>query len=78
MSFFLDMLIILSTAHKVLFAKVALQTNSKEGRNTVSSREDSRLALRHVGSLTAAWLGPHKYDKYRRPEAHGQESEPRR
>jgi lipopolysaccharide/colanic/teichoic acid biosynthesis glycosyltransferase len=29
MSFFLDMLIILSTAHKVLFAKVALQTNAK-------------------------------------------------
>jgi lipopolysaccharide/colanic/teichoic acid biosynthesis glycosyltransferase len=78
MSFFLDMLILLSTAHKVLFAKVALQTNSKEGRKTVSSREDSRLELRHAGSLTAAWLGPHKYDKYRSPEAHGQESEPSR
>ena len=78
MSFFLDMLIILSTAHKVLFAKVALHTPSKEGRETASPRANSRLELPNLGSLTASWLGSHGYDKRRRPEAHGQESEPSR
>ena len=42
-SFFLDMLIILSTAHKVLFAKVALQTNAAEGRKAASLRENNGL-----------------------------------
>jgi hypothetical protein len=78
MSFFLDMLIILSTAHKVLFAKVALQTNAKEGRKTVAPQDKNRLELPHFGGLTASWLGSHGYDKGHRPEAHGQESEPSR
>jgi sugar transferase (PEP-CTERM system associated) len=42
MSWFLDMLIILSTVHKVLFAKVALQTNAKESMKTASLQENSR------------------------------------
>jgi sugar transferase (PEP-CTERM system associated) len=42
MSWFLDMLIILSTLHKVLFAKVALQTNAKESMKTASLQENSR------------------------------------
>jgi len=75
MSFFLDMLIILSTAHKVLFAKVALQTNAKEGAKTASLQDNSKMALPHWGSLTASWLSLHAYDKHRRPEAHRQESE---
>ncbi len=78
MSFFLDMLILLSTAHKVLFAKVALQTNATEGRKTASLQENNKMELSHVGSLTASWLSLHAYDKRRRPEAHGQESEPSR
>jgi hypothetical protein len=52
MSFFLDMLILLSTAHKVLFAKVALHTKAKEGRKTASPQEISRLELPHLSSLT--------------------------
>jgi len=76
MSFFLDMLIILSTAHKVLFAKVALQTNAKEGRKTASLQENSKMEFPYLGSLTASWLSLHAYDKRHRPEAHGQESEP--
>jgi lipopolysaccharide/colanic/teichoic acid biosynthesis glycosyltransferase len=78
MSFFLDMLIILSTAHKVLFAKVALQTNAKEGRKTASLQENRKMELPHFGSLSDSWLSLHAYDKRRRPEAHEQESEPRR
>jgi lipopolysaccharide/colanic/teichoic acid biosynthesis glycosyltransferase len=78
MSFFLDMLIILSTAHKVLFAKVALQTNAKEGRKAASLQENSKMELHHFGSLTASWLSLHAYDRCRRPEAHRQESEPSR
>ena len=78
MSFFLDMLIILSTAHKVLFAKVALQTNAKEGRKTVSLQEYSKMGLPNFGGLTASWLSLNGYDKCRRPETHGQESEPSR
>ena len=78
MSFFLDMLILLSTAHKVLFAKVALQTNAKEGRKTASLQENNKMELPHLGSLTASWLSLHAYDKRCRPEAHGQESEPSR
>jgi hypothetical protein len=78
MSFFLDMLIILSTAHKVLFAKVALQTNAKEGRQAASLQENSKMELPYFGSLTASWLSLHAYDKCRRPEAHRQESEPSR
>src|SRR5262249_42019735 len=78
MSFFLDMLIILSTAHKVLFAKVALHTPSKEGRETAFSQENSKLELPHRGSLTASRLRSHGYDKRRRMGAHGQESEPSR
>jgi sugar transferase (PEP-CTERM system associated) len=42
MSFFLDMLIILSTLHKVLFAKVALQTHAKDSMKTASLQENSR------------------------------------
>ena len=42
MSFFLDMLIILSTLNKVLFAKVALPTNAKESMKTASLQENSR------------------------------------
>jgi sugar transferase (PEP-CTERM system associated) len=75
MSFFLDMLIILSTAHKVLFAKVALQTNTKEGRKTASLQEHSKMELPHLGNLTASWLSVHSYDKRCSPEAYGQESE---
>jgi len=78
MSFFLDMLIILSTAHKVLFAKVALQTNAKESRKTVSLQAYSKMGLPNFGSLTASWLSLNGYDKCRRPETHGQESEPSR
>jgi len=77
MSFFLDMLIILSTAHKVLFAKVALQTNAKEVR-IASLQKNSKLELPDLGSLTASWLSLHGYDRRRRPEAHEQESEPSR
>jgi len=61
-----------------LFAKVALQTNVKEGRKTVSLQENSKMELPYLGSLTASWLSLHAYDKRRRPEAHEQESEPRR
>ena len=75
MSFFLDMLILLSTAHKVLFAKVALHTHAKEGRQTASPRENSRLEVPHVGSLSAPGLGSNGYEKCRRPEAQGHESE---
>jgi sugar transferase (PEP-CTERM system associated) len=78
MSFFLDMLIILSTAHKVLFAKVALQTNAKEGRKTASLQENSKMELPNLGNLTASWLSLHSYDKRCRPEPYGQESEPSR
>jgi hypothetical protein len=78
MSFFLDMLIILSTAHKVLFAKVALQTNTKEGRQTASLREHSKMGVPNWGSLTASRVGSYGCDKGRRPEAHEQESEPSR
>jgi lipopolysaccharide/colanic/teichoic acid biosynthesis glycosyltransferase len=78
MSFFLDMLIILSTAHKVLFAKVALQTNAKEGRKTASRQENSKMELPNLDNLTASWLSLHSYDKRCRPEAYGQESEPSR
>jgi len=78
MSFFLDMLIILSTAHKVLFAKVALQTNAKESRKTVSLQAYSKMGLPNFGGLTASWLSLNGYDKCRRPETHGQESEPSR
>src|SRR5215813_3988229 len=78
MSFFLDMLIILSTIHKVLFAKVALQTNAKEGRKTASMQGNSKMKLPNLSSLTASWLSLHNYDKRRRPEAHEQESEPSR
>jgi lipopolysaccharide/colanic/teichoic acid biosynthesis glycosyltransferase len=42
MSFFLDMLIILSTLHKVLFAKVALQTHVKGSLTIASLQENSR------------------------------------
>ncbi|HYV52570.1 MAG TPA: TIGR03013 family XrtA/PEP-CTERM system glycosyltransferase [Candidatus Eisenbacteria bacterium] len=75
MSFFLDMLIILSTAHKVLFAKVALQTNAKEDRRTASLQENSKMELPNLDSLIASWSSLHAYDKLRRPEAHRQESE---
>jgi sugar transferase (PEP-CTERM system associated) len=78
MSFFLDMLIILSTVHKVLFAKVALQTNAKEGRKTASMQGNGKMELPNLSSLTASWLSLHSYDKRRRPEAHEQESEPSR
>ncbi len=78
MSFFLDMLIMLSTAHKVLFAKVALQTHAKEDRKTASLQEYSKMGLPHLGSLTASWSSLHGYDKCRRSETHGQESEPSR
>jgi sugar transferase (PEP-CTERM system associated) len=78
MSFFLDMLIILSTVHKVLFSKVALQTNAKEGRKTASLQENSKMELPSLGQLTASWLSLHSYDKRCRPEAYGQESEPSR
>jgi len=75
MSFFLDMLIILSTAHKVLFAKVALQTNAKEDTRTASLQENSKMELPNLDSLIASWSSLHAYDKLRRPEAHRQESE---
>jgi len=78
MSFFLDMLIILSTAHKVLFAKVALQTNAKEDRKTASLQENNKMELLNLDSLVASWSSLHAYDKHRRPEAHRKESEPRR
>jgi sugar transferase (PEP-CTERM system associated) len=42
MSFFLDMLILLSTLNKVLFAKVALPTQAKESMKTASLQENSR------------------------------------
>jgi hypothetical protein len=72
------MLIILSTEHKVLFAKVALQTNAKEGRKTASMQGNGKMELPNLSSLTASWLSLHSYDKRRRPEAHEQESEPSR
>src|SRR5262245_7272979 len=75
MSFFLDMLIILSTAHKVLFAKVAMQTNAKEDMRTASLQENSKMELPNLDSLIASWSSLHAYDKRRRPEAHRQESE---
>jgi sugar transferase (PEP-CTERM system associated) len=75
MSFFLDMLIILSTAHKVLFAKVALQTNAKEDTRTASLQENSKMELPNLDSLIASWSRLPAYDKRRRPEAHRQESE---
>jgi hypothetical protein len=75
MSFFLDMLIILSTAHKVLFAKVALHTQTKEGKHTASPQANSWLEVPNLGSLSAPWLRANGYDRRRSPEAHGQESE---
>ena len=78
MSFFLDMLIILSTVHKVLFAKVALQMNSKKDRQAAFPQENRELELRNLGDLTAPWLGTHGCEKQPGPEAHGQESEPSR
>jgi sugar transferase (PEP-CTERM system associated) len=78
MSFFLDMLILLSTAHKVLFAKVALHPHANKGWQPVSPQDNSRLELPKMGSLTASRLGAYGYDKHCRPEAHGQESEPSR
>ena len=78
MSFFLDMLIILSTVHKVLFAKVALQTHIKESKKTASLQENSKMELSNSGSLTASWLSLYGYDKHCSPEAHRQESEPSR
>jgi len=77
-SFFLDMLILLSTAHKVLFAKVAQQMNTKEGGTMVSLQENSGLELHNFGGLTTSWLGSYECNKRHGPEAHGQESEPKR
>jgi hypothetical protein len=45
MSLFLDMLIILSTVHKVLFAKIALHTRSKEGRKTAVPQEKNKAGV---------------------------------
>ena len=78
MSFFLDILILLSTAYKVLFAKVAQQIHTKEGRTMVSLQEKSSLELHNFGGLTTSWLGSYECDKRHGPEAHGQESEPKR
>ena len=78
MSFFLDMLIVLSTVHKVLFAKVALQTNAKEGRKTAYVQENSKMEPPNLSSLTASWLSLHSCDKCRRPVVYEQESEPSR
>jgi hypothetical protein len=41
-------------------------------------QENSKVEWSNLGSLTASWLGLYSYDKHRRPEAHGQESEPSR
>ena len=62
----------------LLFAKVALQTNTKESRKTVSLQENSEMELSNSGSLTASWLSLYRYDKHCNPEAHRQESEPSR
>lgn len=78
MSFFLDMLIILSTAHKVLFAKVALQTNPKEDHREISQQENGRLEDHNFGGLSVSWLGLPGCEPRHAPEARGQESEPSR
>ncbi|MGE3539919.1 MAG: TIGR03013 family XrtA/PEP-CTERM system glycosyltransferase [Candidatus Tectimicrobiota bacterium] len=54
MSFFLDMLIILSTVHKVLFAKVALQT-LPQTRMDIPTPQDCR---RHEAPQCAAFEAP--------------------
>ena len=72
------MLILPSTAPKVLFAKVPQQMNTKEGGTMVSLQENSGLELHNFGGLTTAWLGLYECDKRHGPEAHGQESEPKR
>jgi sugar transferase (PEP-CTERM system associated) len=78
MSFSLDMLILLSTAHKVLFAKVARQTKTKESRKPASLQGNSGLELPNFGGLTASWLGSYEYEKRHGLPAHGQEKEPKR
>jgi sugar transferase (PEP-CTERM system associated) len=78
MSFFLDMLIILSTAHKVLFAKVALQANPKESSPGMYPQENRGLEFHNFGGLATSWLGSQGCDKGHGQEARGQESEPSR
>ena len=70
MSFFLDMLIILSTAHKVLFAKVALQANPQEESKEIVPQENGGLEFHTVGSLTASGLESQGREKRPAPEAH--------
>lgn len=78
MSFFLDMLIILSTAHKVLFAKVALQTGSKDEQCESALWQTDRSEDQPGGDLTVSWLGSPGSEQRRLSERRGPESEPSR
>jgi len=74
MSFFLDMLIILSTAHKVLFAKVALRAHPKEGRRGTAPPKHGGLEFHNFGGLTASWSESDGCEKRHGAEAHGKKA----